>query len=81
MGETEGLPTYSIDGTQVALPPGAHHFRRVVACARCQRAVVDHSRPIRQRRDLQAAIAVLCDDCARLPVSPANGEASHPPRG
>jgi hypothetical protein len=78
VGETGGLPTYSIEGAQVALPPGAHHFRRVVACARCGRAVMDLSRPLYRRRDLHADIAVLCEDCAHLPVTPANGDAGRP---
>ena len=60
---------YSIEGTRVALPPGAHHFRRVVACARCQRPAMDRSRPLYRRSDLHVEIAVLCDACAELPVS------------
>ena len=80
VGETAGVPTYSIEGTRVALPPGAHHFRRVVACARCQRPVMDLSRPLYRRRDLQAEIALLCDECAQLPVAPANGGQVAPPK-
>ena len=77
VGEVEGLPTYSIEGTRVALPRGAHHFRRVVACARCQRAMMDDSRPLHRRTDLHVEIAVLCDECAQLPVSPGNVDESH----
>ena len=78
VGETDGIPTYSIEGTRVALPPGAHHFRQVVDCARCGRAVMDRSRPLYRRSDLHAEIAVLCDECTQLPVSPANGDTSRP---
>ena len=70
VGETEGVPTYTIEGAKVALPPSAHHFRRVVACARCGREVVDRSRPVHRRRDLHLAIALMCDDCADIAVSP-----------
>jgi hypothetical protein len=78
VGEIEGLPTYSIEGTQLALPLGAHHFRRVVACARCGRQVIDLSRPLYRRRDLHAEIPLLCDECARLAVGPANGDQGRP---
>ncbi len=73
-GETQGVPTYEVEGAEVALPPGAHHFRRVVACARCGQAVLDRSRPVYRRRDLHAEIAIMCDECAQLPVLPTNGD-------
>ena len=62
VGETEGVPTYSVEGAKVALPPSAHHFRRVVACARCGREVMDRSHPVYRRRDLHAEIPLMCDD-------------------
>jgi hypothetical protein len=71
------VPTYSIDSARVALPPGAHHFRRVVACARCQRPVMDRSRPLYRRRDLHAEISILCDECAELGVSHGQAEGGH----
>ncbi len=78
VGEMDGVPTYSIEGTQVALPPGKHHFRRVVACARCQRTVIDHFRAVYRRSDLHAEIAVLCDECTQVPSSPARGDQGPP---
>jgi hypothetical protein len=80
VGEMNGVPTYSVEGTQVTLPPGAHHFRRVVACARCQRTLIDHFRPVYRRSDLHAEIAVLCQECAHLPSSPARGDQGPPAR-
>ena len=69
VGETEGVPTYSVEGAKVALPPSARHFRRVVACARCRREMMDLSRPVYRRRDLHVEIAVMCERCADLAVS------------
>lgn len=71
------MPTYSIDGARVALPPGARHFRRVLSCARCQRPVMDRSRPLYRRRDLHAEISVLCDECAELPIFHDHADGGH----
>ena len=74
VGETEGLPTYSIEGHRVALPPGANHFRQVLDCARCGQPKIDPSGPVYRRRDLHADSAIVCDECAQIPVTPANGD-------
>ncbi|HEX2191977.1 MAG TPA: hypothetical protein VHH09_02195 [Acidimicrobiales bacterium] len=79
VGETEGVPTYSIEGAKVALPPSAHHFRRVVACARCGREVMDRSRPVYRRRDLHLEIQLMCEECADIAVHPGHpGDAGDP---
>ncbi len=79
VGETEGAPTYSIEGAKVALPRSAHHFRRVIACARCGREMVDQSRPVYRRQDLHQETALMCDGCAEIAVSSGRDDRGLPP--
>ncbi len=78
VGETNGLPTYSIAGVKVVLLPRSRHFRRVVGCARCGAPAIDRSHPVYQRRDLRAASGVVCDTCAGIPMQPASREDGAP---
>ncbi len=70
VGETNGVPTYSIGGVQVVFLPGSHHLRRVVNCTHCGAPVIDSSTPVYHRRDLDAESHVMCDVCASIPVHP-----------
>lgn len=67
VGQTHGMPVYSIEGVDVVLPPKARHFRRVVPCAGCRFGVVNYNRPVRRRSDLFRWMEVTCTRCERLP--------------
>jgi hypothetical protein len=76
VGETHGMPVYSIDGVHVVLPPGTRHFRRVIACERCHLGVVDPRRPVRRRSDLFRTIEVTCERCSQLSEWPTGSNAA-----
>jgi hypothetical protein len=63
----EGKRVYALASHRVVLPNGAHHFRRVIACERCGRDLVEHQVPIRHAVDLDVpAHRRLCEGCAQV---------------
>lgn len=63
----EGKPVYTLGPHRFVLPRGAHHFRRIIACQRCGREMVEHRVPIRSIEDLDIPPhRRLCESCAQV---------------
>lgn len=63
----EGMPVYLVGTHRLVLPPGRHHFRRVIPCLRCASDMVEHRVPIRHPQDLdQPPHSQLCIRCSQV---------------
>ena len=69
LGRTsDGHLLFAIDSLKLALPEGAHHFHRVLACSRCGTEMVEWDRAVSRPHDLGAGRRErLCETCSAVP--------------
>jgi formylmethanofuran dehydrogenase subunit E len=80
----DGHPLFTIDSLKLALPRGARHFHRVLACSRCGGEIVEWDRAVSGAQDLNAQTRErLCENCSQVPprarVAAARRPARRPP--
>ena len=77
LGRTsDGHLLFTVDSVRLALPEGARHFHRVLACSRCGKEMVEWDRAVSRRHDLGAGRRErLCEDCSAVPPE---GETADP---
>jgi formylmethanofuran dehydrogenase subunit E len=63
----EGKPVFAFGAVRLALPPGAHHFRRIIACEKCGRDMIEHRVPVRRPSDIRRpAHSLVCSVCSQV---------------
>ena len=69
LGRTSGgHPLFVVDSLKLALPRGARHFHRVLACSRCGAELVEWERAVSRPHDLEMQRRErLCESCSQLP--------------
>ncbi len=67
LGHTsDGHPLFAVDSLKLALPRGARHFHRVLACSRCGAELVEWDRAVSRPHDLEVQRRErLCESCAQ----------------
>ena len=80
LGRTsEGHPLFVVDSLKLALPRGARHFHRVLACSRCGTELVEWDRAVSRPYHLEARPRErLCESCSQLPAQPEEEEGELP---